>query len=367
MLRYAARFRNPSYVRRPVNTRLLLPLALLAALLCVVAIAGCGGGGSDESSDPQELLNETFGGDGEVNSGVLDISVEASAEGDQGGSLSGELSGPFESRADDELPLLDVDATVNVSTTGADQSIEGGLTVTEDGAYITTDGQAYAVDEPTFAALEQAYAQSAQAQAESTDPESSAIFDQLGIDPASWLTDVTNEGTEEVGGAETVHISGTPDVAKIFEDAQRLDPTGQTAGVGDAGQLADAVSDATIDVYTGAEDHILRRLDVSVDLADPRASGATANFTLSLGLSGVNEEQAIEAPANPKPIDELIPGGLGAVLADPSLGGALGAGTGTGGGTGTSGGGSSANDAKYAECVAGAATPDALAKCAEQL
>jgi len=327
-------------------------------------IAGCGGGGSDENSDPQQLLDETFGGDGEVNSGVLDISVEASAAGDKGGSLSGELSGAFQSRATDELPLLDLDAKLNVSATGANQSVDGGLTVTADGAYVTTDGQAYAIDDPTFSALEQAYAQSAQAQ--SADTQSSAIFDQLGIDPATWLTDVTNEGTEEIDGVETVHISGTPDVAKIFEDAQQLDPTGQTAAAGDPAQLAGAVSNATIDIYTGADDHILRRLDISLDLADPGASGSTANLKLSIGISGVNDDQSIEAPANPKPIDELIPGGLGAVLANPSLGGALGSGAGAG--TGASGsGGSSANDAKYAECVAGAATPEALAKCAEQL
>jgi hypothetical protein len=348
-------------VRALTNNRSLLSLAVLAALVFAAFVGGCGGGGSDASSDPQELLDETFGGGTEVNSGVLDVSVEASAAGDKGGSLSGTLSGPFESRDSDQLPLIDLDASVQVSAPGADQSLDGGLTVTADGAYVTSGGQAYAVDDPTFAALEQAYAQSAQAQSTSAS-DSSAIFDQLGIDPSTWLTDVTNEGTEEVGGAETVHISGTPDVAQIFTDAQALDPTGQASQVGSADQIASSVQNATIDIYTGADDHILRRLDLSVDLADPGSSGTTASFKLSIGLSDVNTEQTIEAPANPKPIDELIPGGLGAVLGagGPSLGG-LGAGATAGGG------GSSGNDAKYAECVAGAATPDALAKCAEQL
>jgi hypothetical protein len=350
-------------VRAPSNIRRLLPLALVA-LLAAVLVAGCGGSdGADENTDPQELLDETFGGGAEVNSGVLDISVDATASGTPGGSLQGTLSGPFQSRSDDELPLLDLDASVDISGAGASQAIDGSLTLTADGAYVTTGGQAYAVDEPTFSALEQAFAESAQAQQDSGD--SSAIFDQLGIDPATWLTDVTNEGTEEVGGAETVHISGTPDVAKIFEDAQRLDPTGQTAGVGSADQLADSVSNATIDVYTGAEDHILRKLDVSVDLADPGASGSTASFTLSIGVSGVNEEQTIEAPTDTKPLDDLIPGGLGALASPAGLSGAGGsAGTSGAGGSGSSSGSA---DAKYADCVAKATTPDALTKCADQL
>ncbi len=287
-LRYAPRFPFMPLARASTNPRLLLPLALLVALACALIAAGCGGDSSDGSSDPQEVLNETFSGGSEVKSGVLDISVEASASGDSGGSLSGTLSGPFQSRDPDQLPLIDLAASVQVAAPGANQTIEGSLTLTEDGAYVTTGGQAYAVDDATFTQLEQAFAQSVAAQG--ADTNSSAIFDQLGIDPATWLTDVTNEGTEEVGGAETIHISGTPDVAKIFEDAQQLDPTGQAAGVGSADQIAQSVSNATIDVYTGAEDHILRRLDISVDLADSGSSGTTANFKLSIGVSGVNED-----------------------------------------------------------------------------
>jgi hypothetical protein len=163
---------------------------------------------------------------------------------------------------------------------------------------------------------------------------------------------VTNEGSEDVDGTETIHISGTPDVAKILEDAQRLDPTGRAAGAGDANQLADAVESASVDVYTGADDKILRKLDLSISLADPGGSGQTVSLDLSIGLSDVNEEQTIEAPADAKPLDDLIPGGLGAL-------GGLG-----GGGTGL---GDIGGNPKYQECVATAQSPDELAACAELL
>lgn len=326
---------------------ILSATALLAAL---ALLAGCGDSSSDDA-DPQQLLSETFSGDGQVESGVLDISVDATADGDGGGSLTAALSGPFESSSPDELPLLDLDASVDLEAGPASQSIEGGVTVVEDGAYLTTDGQAYEVDQPTFDALAQAFAQSA-AEQDSSAEDGAAIFDQLGIDPSTWITEVTNEGTVDVEGTETVHISGTPDVSRILEDAQRIDPTGSAAGAGSSAQLADAVESASVDVYTGADDKILRKLDLSIELADPGGTDQTVSFTLSIGISNVNEDQAIEAPADAQPIDKLIPGGLGA-LGDLEAGDT---------GLGDLGG-----SPEYQQCVSTAASPDELAQCAELL
>ena len=337
-----------------------LPLLVAALLAALALLAGCGGDGADENTDPQELLTETFSGQGEVESGVLDISVDAGA-GDSGGALTGSISGPFQSRADDQVPLIDMTAMLEVTGgRSGDQGFDGAITVTEDAAYVTTGGQAYQVDEATFAALEDAYAQSAAEQAEGAE-EGAALFGQLGIDPSTWITDVTNEGVEEIDGAETVHISGTPDVARIIEDAQRLDPTGTAAG--GTNRLADAVESASVDVYTGVEDKILRRIDLSIALADPGGSGDTLALDLSIGISGVNEDQEIEAPANAQPLDELIPGGLGGLggLAPGDLGGLDDL---PGGGAGLDDLGGSA---EYRECVAAAGSPDELAECAELL
>ena len=91
--------------------RLILSAAALCAAL--VLLAGCGGSSSDDA-DPQQLLSETFSGEGQVESGVLDISVDASADGDGGGSLTAALTGPFESSSPEELPLLDLDASVDL-------------------------------------------------------------------------------------------------------------------------------------------------------------------------------------------------------------------------------------------------------------
>jgi hypothetical protein len=127
--------------------RLLAAAAVLFAALAL--LAGCGGDdGSD--ADPQELLSETFSGEGQVTSGVLDLSVDASADGEGGGSLTASLSGPFDSRSPDELPLIDLDASADLEAGPDSQSIEGGIVVTEDSAFLTTGGQAYEVDQATY-------------------------------------------------------------------------------------------------------------------------------------------------------------------------------------------------------------------------
>ncbi len=303
-------------------------LAIAAAVAVLALIAGCGDSGSDEGSDPEALLQETFSDQANITSGVLDISVDASATGGGGGSLTGSLSGPFESTGDDALPKLGLDASLNVDAGEMQTSFDAGVTVTDDAAFVSFAGKDYAVDDQTFATFKDLYGQSASAQSQEGD-QGSALLSQLGVDPASWLTDVTNEGVEEINGAETVHISGTADIGKIVEDAQALAQAGGgAAGVDPATiqELQGAVKTATVDVYTGVDDTLLRLLELNLELDDPSGSGSLS-LAVSFGLSGVNQSQEFTVPENAAPLDELIPGGLGAI---PSgIGGASGGGSGT--------------------------------------
>lgn len=353
-------------------------IAMLGALGLTGAalLGGCGGDdGATAETDPQTLLEETFTTDAAVESGVLNLSLDASAEGEEGGTVTASLTGPFDSSAGEEaVPLLDLTAALAVTGGSEEIDFEGGLTITGEGAFVTVDGTPYAIDDPTFQTFKDLYAQPAAAPVAGAD-EGSAVFRQLGIDPSTWLTDVSNEGTEEVEGEETIHISGTADVAKILEDAQGI--AAQTGGAAqvnpeDLSQLSEAVSAAEIDVYTGSEDKILRRLDLTLEIADTEASGVggPVSLNLSIGISGVNEDQEISAPADAKPIEELIPGGLGAI-------GALGGGSipglpdsGATGGAGAPGGGDLGGDLgsqEYLDCVAEAATPDEITACADVL
>jgi hypothetical protein len=389
-------------------TRIRTYFALAAlALLVPALIAGCGG---DDSSDvdPQTVIDETFNNDETVSSGDLSLSIGGSAEGDAGGSFEASLSGPFQGDPDDPTAIPQLDWTGSLSAEGAGQSFdfEGGITVTEDNAYVEYGGSAYEVGAETFGQFkelaEQASAQQTQTEGLSfgeafTQGCEQSLRAQGGdtaacqIDFQSWLGDLSNEGDEDIEGTDSTHISGSLNVDTMLQDLIELGaavPQASAAGVPseeEVQQIADAISEASFDLYSGVDDRILRGLDfnLAIDpsaIPDAEAAGVEsvdANF--SMRLAGVNEEQEISAPSDAQPLGDLLSqfgvdpealeGGLG------GLGDLGGAGTGLpgvpgagGGGGGGAGGGAAAGDADaYLDCIADAQTPDEINACASEL
>lgn len=334
-------------------------LLLAAALAAVLVVAGCGGGG-DSDADPEEVLDKALTGDAGVDSGVLELSLDVASSGGQEGSITASLQGPFQSNGAGALPSVDFDADASIDSGGSGFDFEGGLTLTPDGAYVGFDGQEYQLDDSTFQALAASYEQSAAAQDED---EAQGSLEQFGIDPRSWVTDLTNEGIEDVDGTETVHVSGTADVPELVADlsevaertgqAQQLDPAA-LAG------LEDTVSAATIDVYAATDDDSLRKIDIGLTLSDPRGGPGEVSVTLSIGISDPGSEQEITAPSDAVPLDDLlsqIPGGADA----------LGLGLGGGGASGTPSSPASKAAEDYYDCVAEAEDAAAVDACASQL
>ncbi len=346
-------------------TRIRTAVAVLAIALPIIAIAaGCGGGSSSNSENPQQVLDQTFNNPTKITSGKLDLSVSGSAEGQQSGDFSATISGPFQTDPKDKtaFPQLDLTANVSGSQGGPSISFDGSLITTKDNAYVQYQNQAYEVGTTAFQQFAQAYAKAAkQNQANG----SQSGFSQFGIDPKSWLTNVSNEGTADVDGTNTIHIHGDADVSKIITDLEKVSKqtSGSTQQItpDQLKQLTDSVQNASIDVYSSTDNHLLTKLAVALEIT-PAGSGATVsklNIDFSVTLSDVNQPQTITAPSNAKPIADLL-GQLGI----PGLG--LPGGTGglsVPGGGASSGGGSSS----YQNCVAQAKSQADIQKCLQQL
>jgi hypothetical protein len=370
-------------------TRIRTRLAALAlAVLVPASLAGCfGGGGSSE--DPQQVLDQTFQNDQTVSSGVLDLSVSGSA-GDQG-NFSASLKGPFQGQPDNPASVPQLDWTGSLTASGAGQSLNGsaGITITQDNLYVTYKDQAYELGTDTFKQLQQAQQQAASQNGSSGQSFSEACqqaVQQAGgdtsvcdIDFTGWLTNLSNEGTTDVGGTSTIHIHGDADIAQILQDVGPLvQQAGGAAGAGfdpsQLGQFSDAVTNATIDVYSGESDHLLRKLDLAFTI-DPSKLGAATpvpvgpiEIKFSLSLSDVNQPQTVSAPQNAKPIGDLskvFGGGLGPL---GSLGGSSLGGAGLPSVPGGAAGGGSSSGSAYFSCVQKAAgDPDKINACAQQL
>ena len=134
-------------------------------------------------------------------------------------------------------------------------------------------------------------------------------------------------------------------------------------------QAADAIKDLSVEIYTGAEDKILRRMVVTMKIDAP-ATSATRR--------AVGGRQARPPAARPQrgPGDqgarehEAVRGaGVAAELARPQLGGlGAGAGGGTSGSSGSGSGATEENLEKYSECVQDAGGDTAkIRKCADLL
>jgi hypothetical protein len=352
-------------------TRIRARAAILAFILVLpVAVAGCGGDGGDGGSeDPSQVLEQTFNNPTDVTSGQLDISVDGSAEGSQSGDLTATIEGPFQTDENDPTAFPQLDLSAQVSASGAGQSFDfdGGLVTTEDNAFVEYQGQAYEVGSAIFQQFKTAYEQSVRrSQAQGDNQDASTIFDRLGVDPQTWLTNLSNEGDEDVEGTDTIHIHGDADVGQIVSDfakiAQRV--PGASAPNLDQVQLdqvKDSIKEASLDVYSGKDDHILRKLSVSLVIEPPASAGDTGvssvNLDLSVTLSDVNEPQTISAPSDAQPIAGLL-----RQLGLSSLG-SIGSSGGTSGGVGGGGGPSS----DYLKCIEDATTAAEIQSCADQL
>jgi hypothetical protein len=304
-LRYA-RTAVPSRLRRCL---LLVVLPLLAG--------GCGSsGGGDEST--AALLKDTFSGGKAVKSGKLDVSLGFEAQGlpTLTGPVAFKLAGPFASEGSGKLPNFDFD--LNIVAGG--QTIQAGAISVGDGGYLKFGGRAYTVDKALFDQFKTGYEKS-QASAKSKDAGPS--FKALGVSPAAWLKDARKAGKADIGGTSTFHITSGVDVPRFLADLNRLLAKAKNLGGSTTSSVPQALSpkvqsiiqrsvkSAKVDVYTGEDDHALRRLAISVSLAVPKDAQKDAGglksgeLRFDLTIADLNEDQSIEAPENPRPFSEL--------------------------------------------------------------
>ena len=256
---------------------------LFFLVVAAVAVSCSHGGGS-----AQDVLAQTSQNLGDVKSGDLGVNLLFTAN---GGERAGfDLEGPFQLR-ENEPAEAQFDYTQIAGEKTATQTF-----VLKDGrAYVTTRGVAYELPASTAN------------QVTATLGNSGGLST---IDLTNWVQDPELSDGGEVGGTATDKISGRLNVATVLSGlvaiASQVGGTTPLAPLSGANaeEVRNAVKDATIDVYTGKDDRLLRKLDVSIHFA-PAAEkvknllGASVRFTME--ISGPNEPVTVEAPANAQP------------------------------------------------------------------
>jgi hypothetical protein len=303
----------------------------LASLLCG-GFGGCGGGGSPSASS---LLEDTFRSHTPIASGRIHLSLQLFGRGSSrlpGGPVKSslQLSGPFQSAGSAGLPGFDLALAIKAgsSTLGIGAVSAGGR------LYLVFGGLAFLAPASAAQALERGYA-GARRGAPSAAGRSALAA--LGIDPGEWLLHPALAGRAKLAGVDTVHILAGVEVPRFLADMQRLFSAGGLLAPAIAAQphrpvrgsrgsppgtwlpstpsiaaLGPSLRSARVDVYTGAHDHLLRRLQLRGELSPAGRAGRTlgsggGRLSLVLQFSEVNRAQRILAPSRPRPLAQLAP------------------------------------------------------------
>jgi len=357
-------------------------LRCIVPLVAALVFASCGGGDGAEgdpaqrasaSSDVNALLRSTFANLSKMHSATVDLNLKIEPRGAKAsdGPVTARLSGPFAGRGTGKLPEFAFTAELQ----SGGQTLNAGATYDGSKAYVSLMGTPYEVSGLVTRQFVAGYEQSLKSRKPAR---GGLVLGSLGIDFTKWLPNATNEGEAQVGDAKTIKISGAADVEQVIADLEKVTAKASALNLpGANGRIpqkltpqqkaaaAGAIKHLTVDVYTGVDDTILRRLTVKADLQDA-ASKIDAGVLLDVTFTKVGQKQTITAPSNPKPFTELLKAVDAAGLADLGLGGPA-----PGGATDSTVPNSSEtpnNVDKYATCIEQAKGDAAKArKCADLL
>ena len=260
-----------------------------AVALTGVLLAGCG-----SDSPGAKALDETQGKLESIRSGTLSLLLLASpVTGTEGQGAGFQVEGPFAvgERAG-SLPVADLRYT---RITGAQRRTTRFVS-TGTRAFVEVDGRLTELDERQLADLRV------------TEKSSSGGLEGLSL--GTWLDDARLAAGPPVDGVPTDQVTGKADAVAILNDLIGLT---QQFGAGDgtvqrlegdaAERVRNAVAGARAEVVTGREDRLLRRADVSVDLAltDPKVRDALgdlagARLALSLEVTEINRPVEVAVP-----------------------------------------------------------------------
>ena len=290
-------------------------LIFVSVMLCGALLAACG---SSNNSDAKKTLQQTFGKSAAaIRTGKLNVDFQLDPKGllALGGPIKLTLDGPFSAPRNGNLPRFDVDFVGTL----ARQRFKGGVLSTGRQAYVTLDNNKYKVDAPFVAKLRKGLAGL-------SDGKAQPGLKALGIDPLRWVSDPQQKGNEQVAGIDTIRVAGKVDVALLLEDLDTLLTKAGGAASGNSGslfsptlrkQLSDAVDNATVDIWTGASDKLLRQLAVKIafsfkDGAQAPIQGLEGGtIDLRLRLDGVNRTAVrVRAPSGARPLARVTNGSL---------------------------------------------------------
>jgi hypothetical protein len=270
--------------------------AFVLAGAFLAAAAGCGGGGGD----PHPALAQTAAKLGAIRSGNLSLSLHVQPHGN-GDEFGFEVKGPFSLAKSGSLPVADLEYTQIANG----QQATARLISTGRNAYVQVGDTAYEL--PT--------AQTASLRGATGDLRSGGGLAQLRID--DWIEDPHLSDGGSVGGADTDHVHAGLNTAAAVNDllalARGFGNSLPTLDAKSRKRLVAATKSASLDLWTGKKDRLLRKLDIAADfglsvpdaLASALGTTVGAKVSFDLGIVDPNSPVNVSSPAHALPASQF--------------------------------------------------------------
>jgi hypothetical protein len=303
-----------------------LRIKAVLSIVLAVALAGCGGGssssgekaaadkgGKPNSPEVKKLIDDTFGPNDKAKSGnisgVIDITVKGLERYREPIQVS--VVGPWTDAAGQPEAAFNVSLGLRGGILGGDMYLRG------DKAFIGLGSTAYQIPDPIAGPLR------APLEAKTSNA-LGAVLGVFHIAPERWAKNPRIVGNERVAGIDTIHGSAELDTKAMFRDLSALTKrltslkitniTGlpQVVDRQDRQALQRSVTSADGDVWTGADDKVLRkarfRMTLKPSAKDRKILGGFTSIRVvaNLDVTDVGAEQSIDVPSNKGSYDALL-------------------------------------------------------------
>jgi hypothetical protein len=245
-------------------------------------------------------LTETAAKLGDIRSGTMELRVMASSR--SGEATGFALTGRFSLPEGDALP----EAELALEQIGTEEPEPVVFIATGDAAFIEVEGQAYELPAEQTPSLRGA-----------AEPGEQGPFS--GLDIGAWVSESNVSDGGMLDGVETEIVRGDLDVVAAANDlfeAARVFGSVDVPTIEDreAERLGRAVESATLEVITGKEDRLLRKLRIAIDFGasapaslDPALADLLGvEFRLLLAIRHPNGHVDVRPPSDPLPYESLV-------------------------------------------------------------
>ena len=314
--------------RKSVSTWLVLVLALT-----LLAAAACGGDKSSSGGSPAATVAAGVSADQVVKDSEAKMALlkSASFAADVGLEVQGDpnkMTDPTQKALLSQGLTLHVEgksatdpmvSDMTLSAGVAGQTLDFGMMAQGDKAWVEYQGKWYAVDQKNSKSL------SDQAKTGAAPTEQ---LKSLGLDPSAWGTSYQMVGTEDLAGTQVYHVTATADPAKLAADLTKamndpslLDKLGDpsTAKQLEQGlaqnqkqieQLKKSLTNVTVGYWIGVDDMLMRKAELSADLATKGQKGMEGvdgmTMKLSMTMADFDQPVTVTPPAKSLPFDKLM-------------------------------------------------------------